>query len=694
MKPELRQFIDQTLVHRGSVERVAEMLPADDAELDALIAETVQQSDVKAFMHVVMAALSRERRVDARHLAGGAMLCPPDGWLGAVATRMEGDISQYLLEAIEHTALKPECKAEALHLVAHWCHEHGRVFPPQLTAAARALARKEEYHAKIFNFLMAVALLTNETGLNALLRQRHPALTDEQWKGKEAAFRDYGENIFKAYRLPVLAWMLDKPNNELASGTTMRRAVSRLGRNEPCHCGSGKKYKRCCYDLDQQRLHHSSDVAGLTREELQAAPEPHLTAARLERTQPYEVARMDPLKIPPALLEPYFLRISAFNLLERAVEAMGMLGYTESLAESWDHIMFAAHRHGRKDIAEQLMRLRAPTGFTEDKLDLCDRLLLAEADDAKCLKLINDAALKTLQSEDFEELMGFAYGVTVSKYRALGIYLYRSAFPLTPRDRLTRCFGQLLEARDRLNLPPDDLFSDFIDQRLAEQEDDSKDAAELNKAQRSLEAKAQEVQQLKESLARLQKEIARRERTLPPMPAAPTVPAVAVDEKALKELRAKVEGLKSALKERHEERNALRRDLQQAQTDLETLRKNSASAPAVPAEEADHEEDWLLPQETTGSQPVRIIEFPRNFQLRLNEFPRPVAQRTMSMLGHLAAGEPAAFVGALRLKACNGIMRQRIGSDFRLLFRLTAEQLQVIDLINRKDLERKIKTLV
>ena len=24
----------------------------------------------------------------------------------------------------------------------------------------------------------------------------------------------------------------------------------KLGRNEPCHCGSGKKYKKCCLDKD------------------------------------------------------------------------------------------------------------------------------------------------------------------------------------------------------------------------------------------------------------------------------------------------------------------------------------------------------------------------------------------------------------------------------------------------------------
>ncbi len=27
-----------------------------------------------------------------------------------------------------------------------------------------------------------------------------------------------------------------------------------LGRNEPCHCGSGLKYKRCCLGSDKETL--------------------------------------------------------------------------------------------------------------------------------------------------------------------------------------------------------------------------------------------------------------------------------------------------------------------------------------------------------------------------------------------------------------------------------------------------------
>ena len=28
---------------------------------------------------------------------------------------------------------------------------------------------------------------------------------------------------------------------------------TRPGRNEPCHCGSGRKYKQCCLDKDERK---------------------------------------------------------------------------------------------------------------------------------------------------------------------------------------------------------------------------------------------------------------------------------------------------------------------------------------------------------------------------------------------------------------------------------------------------------
>ena len=52
-------------------------MPADDADLDALIVETLQEGGVLEFHFVVMAALSSGRPVEARHLRKGVMRLQP-----------------------------------------------------------------------------------------------------------------------------------------------------------------------------------------------------------------------------------------------------------------------------------------------------------------------------------------------------------------------------------------------------------------------------------------------------------------------------------------------------------------------------------------------------------------------------------------------------------------------------------------
>lgn len=42
-----------------------------------------------------------------------------------------------------------------------------------------------------------------------------------------------------------------------------------LGRNEPCHCGSGRKYKQCCLDKDEAAARAARAKGG----EAAAAPE-------------------------------------------------------------------------------------------------------------------------------------------------------------------------------------------------------------------------------------------------------------------------------------------------------------------------------------------------------------------------------------------------------------------------------------
>jgi hypothetical protein len=699
MNPELRHLIDDIIFHRAAMRQMVGLLPPDDARLDSLIAETIAADDVMAFMAVTVTATHAGRRMDARHLEHGTQFFPSEQWMGRVAIHMHGDVPAHLLAAVQNTRLEPMIEASALHLAAALTLEQSKSLPAALMPLARAAARRLKPNSikkddiNTFSMLRFLAMRTGDNDLTALLRQRYSKLKDKKWNDLDAEARSVDESIVADYRKPIEEMVHEKPNNAIALGSfTMRRSVPRLGRNEPCHCGSGKKYKRCCYEKDQKRLHESSEVAGMTFDELEASMEEHLTGEELDQAGASELTRLDLRKIAPALHRQYLSRLVFCKLLDRTAEAMEILGWSDGFLDAWNAAMLAATEAGHRDIAQRLLRLRQPQGFTEDKLDLAARLLLAGDDAARCLQLIEETARQALQTENHQTLQTLAQGVSASQFPALGILLYRSVLPLAAPDRAAQWLEQVQTVRDRLNLPLDDPFSDVIDRRLAELKDEARDAAAMREVQHRLDGKVQEVQQLKESMVRLQREISRRE-SKPAAPKQTPQPAAAPgDERALRELRGKVEALHEALKERHNERNELRRELQKAQADLDALRQNAAPAASDEAE-PDHEEELLLPQDAPEVHPVRLIEFPKGFQQTLGLFPRHVARAVVVMIGRLAAGEPAAFVGALRLKQVADVMRQRIGSDYRLFFRLHPDRLQVIDLINRKDFHNRLKTL-
>ncbi len=696
MPAEMRQFIDHARFHKGTVLRVAEMLPAEAPALDELIAETVRQADQMGFVFVVMAALVTGRPVSVRHLPRGGILMPNWLFMGWIAWHMTGELPEPLLAAVQETKLPLDVDAAALYVIAAWCQKHrGGVLPDGVLATARAMARRDKmdkpHQILMIAMLRALAVLTGDAALSAILQQHHGA-------PNLAGVKKFTAESLEQFFGDVVAGILpDAPVNTLVAGTTMRRAVAKVGRNEPCPCGSGKKYKHCCIAKDEDRLYHSSDVAGQTREEVAASPEQHLTMARLDKTMPAEMLRLDPVKVPEELLDMYFMRLAAMNLFERAAEGFERRGFSEGLVETWLAVMHLAARAGRNNDIVRLMAWNPDVPGVETELHPGVRLALAQNDPPRFVKLLEELSLAALQTEDSETLQKIAYGVMENtQTKALGILVSRSMLPVVEQTEASFLFEQILETRDKLNLSPDDPSGEIIDQMFSHAGDDhKKDTAALHRARQNLDAKAQEVQQLKESMAQLQKEITRREkhRTAPAQPARAAEPPMAEDP-ALKELREKVETLKVELKERHNERNEIRRELQKAHSDLETLRQNAAPPAEDEAETADREEELLLPQDAPEVHPVRVIEFPRGFQQALAGFPRHMARAAVIMAGRLAGGEPAAFVGALRLKATPNVMRQRIGSDYRLLFRLHPDHLQVIDLVNRKDLDRRIKTLV
>lgn len=689
MDKALREKIDHSRFFQASVLEVAALLPPTDEELHALIAETVAAGDQLGFIMVTTAALDRGRRVSAEHLVGGAALAGSPDRLGNFAWKMDGDVPGALMAAQTSTVLAPEIHAAALFIVAAWCAERrdGKL-PPEFAGEARHLARHKNLSKHALLYLAAAAMKAKDDGFLAVLRQRFPVLV-------RAELEPHTENAAQAhialYAIPALQMVPAEAPKTLAHGRPMRRAIEKLGRNALCRCGSGRKYKHCCFENDQERLHFSSEVAGRTRAELRAEPEAGLTESRIKALQPFELAQIDPAKVPENLRRAYVTQLTGLLVLDRVAGYFEVVDWNDERREEWDFAIFFVMRRQEKAIAQRMLAARTRHEPVEDLRDGV-QLLLARDDPAAEIAVLAETARHILDETDPNELERLAYGILCSRHAELGILVCRSLIPLLPRREATFLLNQILETRDRLNLPPDDPFSDVLERRLGEEtSDEGSDAAALRTARKRLDTKAAEVRELTEKIERQRRELGHLEEKQN-TGAQPTAHA-ATDDTALREMRIELARLKTILGERSAERTTLRRELEKARDELDTLRHaNPAASPAV--KDTDEGEDaHYLPEQPAGNQPVRLIEFPHKFRETLDELPRQAARAALAMIGRLAGGEPAAFAGVVQLKAIHGVLRQRIGSEHRLLFRLLPDRVQVLDLINRRDLDRKIKTL-
>jgi hypothetical protein len=475
---------------RPALKELATRLPAADQALEDLIEEAVRQRDEAAFRRLVFAAIGTERHVDARHLGQGSPLFLDASEMAVAALNCAGDVGRALIEAAQDGRMGYERMAGALALAALWYRERsdGR-YPPELTVAARKLARMTTGNPLTQLTLRMLAEVVDDKALKQLL-------PDEPAPFLKAVEKGFWNDALNSPWTCVPA----TPPPQVITGYTVRRAVPRVGRNEPCPCGSGKKYKHCCIETDQDRLRQSSALPGVTLREWEAQPELGLTWERLRDLRSYELVKLDPRKVPDSLREHLLDRLIDFNELE--------------------------------------------------------------------------AATRVLESA-------------------------------TPE-------------------PSDDQFYwNWV------------------------------------------AELAAR--------------------------RGELRSLRDVLKERHSERNELRRELEQAREQLDALHVESPT-PAAPEESVDRE-PLLLESEDLGHQPVRLPASSKRFVEHFSNLPRPVARSVMLLVGRLAAGEPSAFAGVKRLRALPEVYRQRVAGDYRLLFRLRPDALELVDLVNRRDLDRCIKSL-
>ena len=700
----------------GELIELGSRLPTRVEALDELLATAVEQSLDRAFTHLSLAALQQQRPVDARHLHGGAHLLTETDLVARLAGHCHGDVAGALVHTVREGRLSWEREGVALLLGAWWDREKGEGRTrTALVRQARLLCRQ---YLSLSGELLVVAtaqLLEDDELSELVSRLRAFAFEGEA--------RTMGASLLDLATQPVLEGLPERAASRSSGWRPLRRAVPRIGRNEPCPCGSGKKYKRCCLPRDHQRLLDSSDIEGVTRSELRRNLEAHLTWDRLEELRAHELARLDPRRIDPGLHVAVVRKLILFN----EFQAVHRFFQTDGLAASLqDHLLDAvdaALRHHRTDDAQALLEL-VDAPVDEMWMSLRMVVLMHGLEASPVLADMERRASAVLDDDAVE----FACDLVDSRWPHLGIFVARGVLPVaTPVDRQTllRAIG---EARDRLDLPAIDPVEDALEARLgdareadrwlgghleprprmapdqddggdgedawasSESEPDGPDGAEAAPQRvdtdhwQALEAKEVEVRHLRDQLSELRRVLQAQDEerhgaTVDPVPEA---------NPRFLELRARVHRLKGELTQRHAERNQLRRQLDRMRKSVDALTAQHEESP-VPPELEGSAAPTARPEGLAGTLPPRLPLFSKRFREQLATVPDGVTRRALLTVGRIAAGDPGALRGARRLHADRDLHRQRIGRDYRLLFRLHDDELEVVDLLPRQDLERTLR---
>ncbi len=691
MDADLIKRLHSIRLTQGEVRALAVHLPAADDELHELIESRVAAADEAGMTALMLAMVAGGRSIEARMLPGVLPLMHQLNGVSLVALQARGDMVETLLAAVESGVMGWERQAVLLLITGWIClkREPKRALPSNLIPRARLLAREVSGGREALLPLFALAHISQNKGLQTVLEELivpPPA----------GAIDTVLEFLIEKPTRDPLGFLPEQMDRVISVDGPLRRAAAKVGRNDPCPCGSGKKYKKCCFEQDQERLHHSSEVAGVTTEELDERPEPFLTQEKIDVLRGPKLARLQIELVPPPLQKFLLARLSVFQLHDALLAAWEKVGWRDDLRVTYENCLFEVAHGGHREVLIRLMALRGVTP-DHDALGFTGKLLLAQDDPTKYLALIEAAARQHLDGENDLNFVDMAVALTEGPLPGLGALVARGAAATAGPDDAEMLFEHLGKLRDRLNLPPEDPAEWMLDHIYDLPEElDEQTRAELATARRQMDAAAAEASRLRSQLAETRAQLERQERltnrnkTVANAPAAPASPP----EPSVVQLRNCIDELKIALKERHTERNALRRELNEALKETAELRetKNHADQDANSFVEPDREDQALLAEEQTPLQPLRMPVFPGRFAQTLDALPDNVARSVMVLIGELAAGEPAAFVGMRRLRVRHEICRVRVAADYRLLFKLTTGKLEILDLINRRDFEKWLKT--
>jgi len=496
-----------------------------------------------------------------------------------------------------------------------------------------------------------------------------------------------------------------RPRTAVGGTYTVRRPVAKLGRNDPCHCGSGKKYKKCCYDTDQELLRDASAYEGATQTDLKATPGLVDDPDVIYGMRAHELAKLEPWAMSERQLHTGYQRALAFGLRELA---FAMLLEWEQRAEEgvfdpghYEDLIGSVLQAGDLNLARRIREHCGDEAWwrpraIEFSFDLLEHPVRYERLESECRAAVSEVGDEEVQADDL--LIRLAYDFA-PRHPGLSITFARAAIASQPdRSFENEMLIELIrDTRVDLDLAPDGdpaaaLF-DWIADRDERRNQARVETKEIERLTKQLDETLAALDEKKRVL-RVTEEMlgavgAQLEKACNPGPISPKgakepAPADFNMEEKLRRLRSQVEGLKAEIGEQQAERRQLRKLLADERKKHTVLVESETSAeePAVAEERAIVE---------PAGTPV-LPEYTDTFRKRLATLRPALMAKAIMAVGRFASHEATIWQQTKALERLPGHYRIRLSIDYRLIVHWQpGKTLRILDVIPRQELESWIR---
>jgi hypothetical protein len=499
----------------------------------------------------------------------------------------------------------------------------------------------------------------------------------------------------------------EKPPVVIGGDYTVRRPVPKIGRNAPCPCGSGKKYKKCCYEKDQRLLRDASPYEGITMTQLRAMPKLANDAEIVKKMRAYELKKLEPVKLNEEQLYQAYRRAVHFGLRQLAydllLELKGRPDRQDFALDHMEDLLESALDAGDIEVARKTMDLIPPEKLHDAETVKFQFDLLQNREHYASLEARSRQALK---EEEDEDLINWDYGLLALSYKfenilpALSIVFARAAV-MGRQDAyfdnemlvetIRSCRAEL--GHDPWEDPLEDFFdwtmkkSDFNFQDEAKDRQIRKLKEKVIQANRTATKKHSELKAKELELNRLGKKLegtAKATAALRNM-AGTAAPLSPEERKSAADLHRQIDNLKAEINIQQHDRRQLRRQLQEAQKKLRIR-----EVPKAPAAPSDEQTGGLEPE--AAIKKILIPEFTPPFRRSCESLPAPVVAKALRAATDFASHDKSLWRRTKPIETLSRVFRIQIGRQHRLLVGWEPEaRLDILDLIHRSQLETWIK---